>query len=175
MMKAHVLKLAQQTPGNKRKGIPFSRQRLFKIRRLRKARRLWRREPLFAYARLQQIYPNYTEMDFIDDLRRRKPKKKRFAKKFQSRYGRYDKIQSLLKEFDQTQDFKYVLLANKLKARIAKPYIIRVKKGKKIMEYSAPPETSYAQIERFVLQAHECPTFEQANALFGELLRCLKG
>lgn len=50
----------------------FSPERLYKIRRLRKARRLFKQIPLFAYHIMRTTDEQYKYEDFLDDLRLRK-------------------------------------------------------------------------------------------------------
>lgn len=60
----------------------FSPERLQHIRRLRKARRLFKQQPLFAYNIMSGSYEDYSLSDFLEDLRYRKPRKKKKGKKF---------------------------------------------------------------------------------------------
>ena len=56
----------------------FSPERLFNIRRLRKARRHWKKEPLLAYASMCELYPGYRPTSNLQKIYaggRRKKKK----------------------------------------------------------------------------------------------------
>ncbi|WP_289035014.1 hypothetical protein, partial [uncultured Flavobacterium sp.] len=68
-------------------GKPFTPQRLANIRRMRKARRLYKKQPLFAYDILCKEYPDYTYDKFWDDLRYRRKPKRRKGKSALVRYG----------------------------------------------------------------------------------------
>ncbi len=58
-------------------GKPFTAERLESIRRMRKARRLFRKEPLFAYMLLSLEYVDYSYAQFLDDLRYRTKAKRK--------------------------------------------------------------------------------------------------
>lgn len=84
------------------------------------------------------------------------------------RFGRYQKIQSLLSEFDHTGNVACILLANKLKERITQPYDIRVRKNGKTKCYYMKPQTAYKRVEAFVKRTLDCKTFEEVDLLFSD-------
>ena len=143
----------------------FSPERLFKIRRLRKARRLWNQVPLFALNTLQTDYPDYDEALLHEDIKRRTPKKKKKGKNPLRKYGRFTKMQELMQLFEQTQDPAYYLKAMKIKEVMTKPYRVKFKITQQVVEYSFDPLIPYACIEDLVSKGNKCRTFEEVDLL----------
>ncbi|MNJ95329.1 hypothetical protein D3C87_130390 [compost metagenome] len=82
---------------------PFSPERLANIRRIRKARRLFKRSPLFAYCEMEKEFPGYTYTHFLDDLKIKKKKnaKTKIGSKLK-RYGRFSEMTRLLELYKNT-------------------------------------------------------------------------
>ncbi|WEK21325.1 MAG: hypothetical protein P0Y49_09245 [Candidatus Pedobacter colombiensis] len=143
----------------------FSPERLMHIRRLRKARRLYKKIPLFAYYQMLQEYPGYALSEFWEDLRiRRKPKPK--SKKSNAiKYGRYWRIQKLLKAYGDTGDINLMVQAKKLQERIAKPYQVFVKLGRECYEFSFSCYIPLEKIEMLTKQFRACKTVEEIDTV----------
>ncbi|BAV04429.1 hypothetical protein SAMN05421788_110163 [Filimonas lacunae] len=149
----------------------FSEERLFKIRRLRKARRLHKKEPLFALQLMQEIYPGYTQEDFTDDLRPRTAPKKKKGKTLMARYGRYSRMQSLLIEFRLTGEWWYVYQASRLKERMTQPYRVQMTLAGAQREYPLPAQTPIALVEKLVTKIavlQSWPEVEAAISAFNQ-------
>lgn len=149
-------------------GKPFSPERLYKIRRIRKARRLFKQEPMFAYSRMCAIYPGYSHEAFIDDLRMRKPKKKKKGKPFFLRYGRYGKMMQLIEQYKQTGDVDFAYKAKLLKDRIMEPYCFAYKVGDIVRNMFFSPMIPLEQIENLSKRLAGLQTIEEADRIVAE-------
>jgi hypothetical protein len=143
----------------------FSPQRLLNRRRMNAARRFWRDQPLFAFSIMKSKYPDYTEPQFVDDLRRRTPFKKQKGKSNLRKYGRFNRMQALLTEYAFTGKIECAIEAIKLRKRLSKPYQVRVILKRVGMDYMFPPETSLLDIEEFARAARNCRTWDEINEL----------
>jgi len=103
------------------------------------ARRLLKKQPLFAYCLMREAYPDYTHEQFLDDLRYRRPPKKRKGKNGIQKYGRYCRMEELLLRYRQDGNIAHALQAQKLRERMAKPYRVRVTIGSCRLEYGFSP------------------------------------
>ncbi len=145
-------------------GKPFIPERLLRIRRMRKARRPYRLEPVFAYAQLAREYADYAREDFLDDLRiRGKRKKDKRAKSPLARYGRFRRMQQLIDLFSQTGDIAYGLWAQRLRDKMTEPYRVQVVVAGKRLEYSFSPLIRLSEIESLVNRLSSCHSLEEAN------------
>lgn len=131
-------------------GKPFTPERLASIRRMRKARRLHKQQPLFAYHILCEIYPAYSYSDFLEDLRYRRPPKRRKGKNNLQRYGRYARMNQYLETYKCTCNADDALQAIRLRQCLTKPYRVMVKVGKYNWEYSFSPLIPIQYIEELV-------------------------
>lgn len=147
---------------------PFTAERLLRIRRLRKARRLYKQSPIFAYDLMRVEYPTYTHDEFWDDLRRCTKKKKRKGKTPLIRYGRYWRIQELLGRYGLTNDETLIIQANRLQERITKPYRIMVKLKGDCMEFTVSPLVPIREIELLTQRFGQCETAEQIDHIFND-------
>lgn len=147
---------------------PFSHERLTKIRRLRKARRLFNKEPLFAYNQLIKEFPDYSYDQFLDDLRIRKKSKKKVIPKRLERYGRYSKVKELLIRYQQTDDTRFAIQAKQIMDQLRKPYRLQIVLNKQISEYCFHPYTPYSVVEQLSKQVKSCKTQEQIEKLVAE-------
>lgn len=145
-------------------GKPFSADRLAAIRRMRKARRLNKVQPLFAFDLLCSTYPGYTYEMFLEDLRRRsKPKKKRKGKSPLMRYGRYARMQKMKSEFLNTGEIKYALKAEQLRRKLTHPYRLQVQGAGENWEYTFSALIEIQQIESLALEVRQHKTREAVN------------
>jgi len=142
-----------------------------RIRRLRKARRLWKKVPLFAFQQMCEDYPEYTLPDFLDDLRRRSPPRKKKGKSQLQKYGRYERMCKLMREYKFTQDIDLALQAQKLRERIAQPYRVMVKVEKKKIEHWFSPLIPIDQIETLVKELGAVSTEQEAEVILAEFRR----
>jgi len=147
----------------------FSPKRLFLIRRLRKARRLWKKQPLFAYHMMQEQYPGYTFAEFQEDLRLRSRKRKRKGKSGLCRYGRYQKIQQLLDEFHMTRDFDRIREADRLRRNITKPYRVMIRLEGETREFEFQAVVPVERIKALVQNARACKTWSEFEILKGRV------
>ncbi|WP_130855625.1 hypothetical protein [Olivibacter jilunii] len=143
----------------------FSPERLAKIRRMRKARRLWKQVPLFAFSLMAAEYPGYSHMAFLCDLRRRSPKKRRHAKAYLSRFGRYLRMQELAKRFKLEGNIEDGIKAQVLQKNMTKPYrlLTRTKDGS--MEFLFSPLTPIVQIERLSQSLRNCRSNSEVESM----------
>jgi hypothetical protein len=152
---------------------PFSAERLFHIRRLRKARRLFKQAPLFAFEQMRQEYEDYTPEQFWEDLRRRTPKAKRSKKSPLVRYGRYSAMQKLLSDYQWTHDPQLALKAMQLRRYMTTPYRVMAEFVDCCMEYSLSPLIPMARIVKLVADLQKCRTEGEATSLVEECRRHL--
>lgn len=151
-------------------GKPFSPERLANIRRMRKARRLFKKAPLFAYAYMSDDYPDYTYAQFLDDLRIRRPGRKRKTRSPLERYGRYGKMQELRNLYRQTGEIAFALQAQQLKDNMTRPYRLLVRKNDQIREYSLSPLIHYMQIENLSKRVTACRSIAEADKLIADFM-----
>lgn len=144
-------------------GKPFSPERLASIRRMRKARRLFKKQPLFAYEILCSEYMDYTYEKFWDDLRYRTRPKRRKSKSPLVRFGRYRRMEKLNELFRVTANIDYGLQAQRLRRHMTKPYRVLVRIDGQILEYSFSPLIKIEEIERFTVELPKCRTAAQAD------------
>lgn len=144
----------------------FSPERLTNIRRMRKARRLYRQAPLFALVWMQAEYPGYTPEQLADDLRRRTKPKPRSGKYNHYRWGRYRRMERLIAEYRHTRDEALIRQAAQLKRNMTKPYRVLYTIGREKWVKHFPPQIAIERIEQLVSQLRSCRTTEQATRLF---------
>lgn len=142
---------------------PFSPERLAHIRRLRKARRLFKNEPLFAFLLMKADYPDYTHAEFLDDLRRRSKIKRKPKKSPLYRFGRYLRIDKLITRYQATGEEALILQAMKLRANITRPYRILVRLGGQYTEYFYSPLISIERIEKLNESFCACKTWDEVE------------
>ncbi len=137
-------------------GKPFSPDRLINIRRMRKARRLFKKAPLFAYSYMKEGYPDYSYLQFLDDLRVRRPGKKKNVKSPLARYGRYAAMREFLRLYEQSKEISYAIKAQELRKNMTKPYrlLIRYKNLSRELEFSLL--IPYAQIKELSDNINRC-------------------
>jgi len=153
-----------------RKGQKFSPERLMKIRRLRKARRLYKLEPAFALINLQREYPDYTQEQFWDDLRRRSRPKKKKGKSPLTRFGRYRRMQSLLARYLTTKDESLIRQAETLRLHMTKPYRVLVRIKGLTREFQISALTPIERVEMLTQQFRECTSDQEIETLYNEFL-----
>lgn len=144
---------------------PFTPERLYKIRRMRKARLLWKQQPVFAYSVMLAQYPDYTYDQFWDDLRRRSKPKKKKSKSSLAHYGRYPAYERLLANYRLTGNFESIKKAIALRGRITKPYRLLVQIGRTGMEYTLSPLISLSVVEQLNAQVTDCKDFQAVEKL----------
>ncbi len=142
---------------------PFSPERLAHIRRLRKARRLFKTQPLFAFLLMKADYPGYTHTEFLDDLRRRSKKKHKAKKSPLCRYGRYLRIDKLMTRYRETGEDVLILQAMRLRANITRPYRVLVRLAGQYTEYFFSPLISIERIEKLNENFCACKTWEEVE------------
>ncbi|SOD17761.1 hypothetical protein [Pedobacter xixiisoli] len=149
-------------------GKPFTSERLQNIRRMRRARRLHKQQPLFAYEMMRTDYPGYPYELFLDDLRYRKPRKKRTRKSGLCRYGRFNRMQSLISQYGWTGDIELARQANKLRERMTKPYRVLAKVEDHYIEQNFSALIPIDSIEELVRKLADCQSMDQANKILLE-------
>lgn len=147
-------------------GKPFSPERLENLRRMKKARRLNKRQPLFAFLLMSGEYTDYTYEQFLDDLRYRRPPKKRKGKSGLVRFGRYRRMESLIVEYQLNGNIETAIKAKQLRERMTKPYRVQFRVKGEVMEYQLSALIPIEQIEKFVAELADCKSSVQANELF---------
>jgi hypothetical protein len=145
-------------------GQPFSPERLAAIRRIRKARRLFKREPLFAYSYMLESFPEYTHEQFLDDLRLRTKRKLKPKKDGRMKYGRYKKMQELIEQYLASGNMDDLLNAQKLKEHLKKPYRVCERiRNECTLEYGFSPFIPIREIESLVASLSSCKTESEAD------------
>lgn len=139
-------------------GAKFSPERLAKVRRMRKARRLFKNAPLFAYVLMRKDYPNYTDAEFVDDLCRRSKRKPRKRKTPLERFGRYSRMQQLLRAYGNSGDVETLLAAARLRKRMTAPYRVMAQLGGKRWEFTFSPLVRLNEIEHLTASLAACTT-----------------
>lgn len=137
---------------------PFSSERLFHIRRLRKARRLFRQAPLFAFDEMRQQYSGYTYREFMDDLRPRSRKRKRHTRNPLARYGRFDRMENLILQYRQTKETELALQALALRKHISQPYRVLARSKNFSLVFTLCPLIPIRAIEKLVTDLQNCKT-----------------
>lgn len=146
-------------------GKPFTPERLTNIRRIRKARRLYRKEPVFAFQILCAEYPDYTHEQFLDDLRYRKPRKRKAKKTTLTRYGRYMRMLHFLEKYRQTKNIEHAIQAQRLRKRMTKLYRVLLRLDGETLEYNFSPTISITKIEHLTIELSTCKTAEEADEI----------
>ncbi|MGE7775180.1 hypothetical protein ACQKLP_10680 [Chitinophaga sp. NPDC101104] len=149
----------------------LSPESLFKLRRLRKARFLWKKGPLMALATMQAQYPGYTQQMLIADLKPRSRKK--VIPKTRSplyKYGRYARMQQLIQLYHQTGDIQNLLEAQKLRKRLTAPYRVEVRTGNHVKEFYLPATTSYTTVVSLVAKINGSSSFETGCQIVEQFL-----
>ncbi|OJV51682.1 MAG: hypothetical protein BGO31_00320 [Bacteroidetes bacterium 43-16] len=147
-------------------GKPFTPERLANIRRLRKARRLYKQQPVFAFAILCAEFKDYTYEQFQDDLRiRNKSKRTKNKKSSLVRFGRYFKMIQFLELYRNTGIVDYARQAQKLRSVITKPYRVLVKIEGQYFEYGLDPTIAVKEVERLVYELKKCKTEIEADKM----------
>lgn len=149
-------------------GKPFTPERLENIRRMRKARRLFKKQPLFAYATMLENYPNYTQHEFLDDLRLRKPRKKKKFKSPLLRYGRYYRMEEMKSKYMATGNIDFALQAQRLRRHLTKPYRVKVRIAHSTIEYGFSPLIQISDIELLVAKLAGCKDEKHADELVAD-------
>lgn len=142
----------------------ISPEALFRLRRLRQARRLFKRAPLFAYHWMQQEYRDYSHQEFLTDLRPSNTKKWS-AKSTLIRYGRYFRMRELLREYFRSRDINVLHKAQLLRQRMTKPYQIRCRIDGVWLDYQLPATVAIATIEDLMVKLNSCHSEHQADEM----------
>lgn len=146
-------------------GKPFSPERLANIRRMRQARRLYKKQPVFAFELLKKEYPGYTHEQFWDDLRYRKRPKKKKGKSPLCRYGRYRRMLELGAQYSLTGNIDFAIQAMKLRRNMTKPYRVMVRLEGEILEFELSATIPIEPIEKLVADLSGCQNPEQARQM----------
>jgi len=101
---------------------------------------------IFGYQFLKEKM-QVTEDEYQVALKSLKPLKKKKGKNVLRRYGRYYEMEKMLLEYKKTEDPVYFLKAQKLRQNISKPYRLKVRYGKEVVEYSYPAVVDYKRIQ----------------------------
>lgn len=143
----------------------FSEQRLANIRRLRKARRLYKQVPLFAYELMKSQYADYSWPAFMEDLRLRSKPKQKQSRSPLKRFGRYYKMQELLSLYAVTQNTDLALQAITLRNNMTRPYRLLVQVEKQAMVFTFPATVPYSAMQGLSQSCQRCKTMAEATQL----------
>jgi len=145
-------------------GRQLSPESLFKLRRLRKARRLWKKEPVFAYQMMLDEFPDYSHEQFVADLKRRSKSVSKRRKKYPlTKYGRYSRMEALIFEYALTGNPIYMTKANQLRRNMTKPYDFQVWKNGVLNYHSLSPLIPIEDIEQLQEEMKNCMNLDAAN------------
>ncbi|MBO9681962.1 MAG: hypothetical protein J7502_04735 [Flavisolibacter sp.] len=143
----------------------LSPEKLSGLRRLRLARRLWKKEPLFAFDIIKQKYPDCTYEQFLNDLvRRTKPKPKK-SKSGLQRFGRYNRMVECASKFKNYKDVDAGLEALKLRKYMTSHYRVLVWIGGKYKDYFFSPLISFRTIRDFHSKISLCKSEQEVEDL----------
>lgn len=156
-------------------GRKLSFDQLCRLRRLRKARRLWKKQPLFAYLYMSMEYPGYSYQEFLDDLRRRSKPIKRKVKNDMFRYGRYARIRSLINRYERTGNPDDALAAMRLVRVLRKPYRVLIRIGNEYIEYRFEAFIPIDDIEGLCTSLQKCLTETQADEIVNAFRKAHRG
>lgn len=134
----------------------FSEETKLRIRRRKRARRLWKENPIFAFRTMQAEYDNYTHETFLDDLKIKSKKKERRVKNPLLRFGRWRQMENQLSSYRKTGDVKFLEMAQKLRNNMTKPYRLLVRYEKDEVEYTFPATYKYDLIAKLSALAKQC-------------------
>lgn len=147
-------------------GKPLTPEKLFALRRLRKARRLFKQQPVFAFAILCKEYKGYTHEQFMEDLRlRTKPKPKKKKTTPLSRYGRFDQMNQFLELYQNTGLIDYARQAQRLRSAMTKPYRVLVKIQSIYIEYRLCPLIPYKEVVKLIESLKTCKTEDDVEKM----------
>ena len=146
-------------------GKPFTPERLESTRRMRRARRLYRQQPLFAYEMLSSEYMGYSYGQFLDDLRYRTKPKPKEKKSTLIRYGRYRRMRELLERYRQTGELEFALQAQRLRKRMTAPYRVLLRINGESIEYGFEPTIAITEIERLTADLKNCKSEKDADEM----------
>lgn len=156
-------------------GRKLSFDQLCRLRRLRKARRLWKKQPLFAYMYMSIEYPGYSYQEFLDDLRRRSKPIKRQVKNDMFRYGRYARIRSLINRYERSGNPDDALAAMRLAKVLRKAYRVLIRIGKEYIEYRFESFILIDDIESLCSSLRKCATEKQADEIVTAFRKAHRG
>ena len=143
----------------------LSPEKLSGLRRLRLARRLWKKEPLLAYFTLKEKFPDCTYEQFLSDLvRRSKPKEKK-SKSGLQRYGRYSRMAECISQFKEFHDTDAGREAIRLRKYMTTPHRILVRIKGKYKDYFFHPLISHSSIQELNQKINLCKTEQEVENL----------
>lgn len=141
--------------------MAWSIEAVMKNRRKRKARRVWKQQPLFAFSLLAAEFPDYTPEAFIKDVRITNDKKSKFKKTSLARYGRYPVLMNLLAKWKRDRDVSIGLEILKLRRNMTKPYRLVVTFEKKQWCFEYPATYAVTTMEKLVTAADSAKNLEE--------------
>lgn len=143
----------------------WSEEAVLRNRRKRMARRLYRKEPLFAIQKIQERFGiEYTHKDFFEDLPLKggKQPKRRLGKVKSS--GKKDYLRSLktrilfaIKSDDQKEIRSIITRYYQIQSNISKPWevLVKIKEGAPYLSYYFPVKFSQARIKLFMKKVNQ--------------------
>ena len=144
---------------------PFSPETLMRVRRLRKARRLFKQAPLFAYQFMLADNIGYEYDDFLDDLRRRTPRKPKTKKSNLAKYGRFHRMEKLIFEYNFTKDVNLLIQAQRLRDHMTHPYKVKFAVKAENIICTFPAILAIERIEKLISNSKDCKTMEEVEKL----------
>ena len=150
----------------------FSEETLRRIRRMRKARRLFRYLPLFAFSMMLVEYHDYDYDTFIRDVTpRRRKKRKKVPKTPLARYGRFWEMRHLVRQYKESKEPVIGLKADLLRKNMTRPYRVLLQIGRECREHAYPATYSYSTIRDFAMKARQCRSWIEIDALEADCMR----
>lgn len=144
------------------KGYKYSEEARASRRRKLRAKRLWKKLPMFAFQTLLQDNPDYTINQFSQDIIFRKKIKERKSKSNLERYGRYWKYRELLNLYLSTRNEEYYFAAKRLRDNMTKPYRVSIKyAGESGKEFSFDATIKYEAIQEIVRLSKTCKSIQE--------------
>ncbi|MBA4852046.1 hypothetical protein [Emticicia sp. BO119] len=146
------------------KGYKFSEAAIQSRRRKLRAKRLWKKSPIFAYETLSKEIEGYSLLDFDKDIKSKTKPKTNKKKTTLERYGRYWEYRRVLALYNDTKNSDYYFAAKRLRDNMTKPYRFQVTfKGEK-KEYSFEATTKYqtvVELQKLVKTCESIQEFDQ--------------
>ncbi len=130
--------------------------------RINKARRFFKKAPIFAFQELQALLGDeYTFEQFLGDLKLKTKPKRKAKKSGLVRYGRYGRMMQLVSIWRSSGDISFLIEAQQLRDRISQPYRLQVRYGREIKEYYYPPEVPINHLEAILELTKVCSSHAQ--------------
>jgi len=142
-----------------------------KSRRIRVAKRLYKRFPLFTAEFMQEEFPGTTadQVAEIVSKKTRKTKSYRKVKSGLARFGRYPLMQKALQDYKESGDVDKLKEAQRLRSNMTKDFQFKFRIGKEVKYFRLPAHASYSIAKQ--IAAIKCDSWEELDSKWHELTK----